>query len=410
MVLEKFKVRIDSLVYGGAGKGRLPDGRVVFVSYTLPGEIVVVEEAERKPHFVRANLLEISQPSSLRITPHCSHYGVCGGCQYQHIAYQDQLSFKSAIFGEQLRRLGKIYSMPSISIVSSAKEWCYRNSIEFHLNSKGRLCFSRARSRILFEVQQCHLPEDYLNEIWPKMDFASNPEIDRIELLVGDEDSALLILYSANPVPPYFETDLPISAVHFSPSGTIVLAGENFLNRKVLGENFCVSAGSFFQVNHHVTEEMIKILLDVLEIQPKMNVMDVYCGVGLFSLFIAPMCNSLVGVESSFTACKDYVYNLNSYDNVELFQGKASDVLPYLDFRPDVVILDPPRSGIEPKALSGLIRLNPQKIIYISCNPATLAADAASLCQSGYQYQTAYLMDMFPQTYHIESMNIFLKR
>ena len=272
------------------------------------------------------------------------------------------------------------------------------------------MCFSRARSRILFEVQQCHLPEDYLNEIWPKMDFASNPEIDRIELLVGDEDSALLILYSANPVPPYFETDLPISAVHISPSGTIVLAGENFLNRKVLGENFCVSAGSFFQVNHHVTEEMIKILLDVLEIQPKMNVMDVYCGVGLFSLFIAPMCNSLVGVESSFTACKDYVYNLNSYDNVELFQGKASDVLPYLDFRPDVVILDPPRSGIEPKALSGLIRLNPQKIIYISCNPATLAADAASLCQSGYQYQTAYLMDMFPQTYHIESMNIFLKR
>jgi 23S rRNA (uracil1939-C5)-methyltransferase len=409
MAQEKYEVRIDSLVYGGVGKGRLPDGQVVFVSFTLPGEIVVVEVAEKKPHFMRANLIEIIQPSSLRISPRCFHYGVCGGCQYQHIPYQDQLALKSTIFEEQLQRLGKIDPVPSISVVVSEDEWCYRNSLEFHLNSKGRLCFSQARSHAIFEVQQCHLPEDYLNEIWPKMDFASNPDFDRIELLVEDEDSALLMINSTNPVPPYFETDLPISAVHISPSGTIVLTGENFLHRKVLEKNFRVSAGSFFQVNRYITEKMIKILLDVLEIQPKMNVMDVYCGVGLFSSFIAPICNQLVGIESSFIASKDYAYNLDSYDNVELFQGKAEAILPYLDFHPDVVILDPPRAGIAPKALSGLVKLNPHKIIYISCNPATLATNAASLCQSGYQYQTAYLLDMFPQTYHIESINIFLK-
>lgn len=409
MAQEKFEVRIDSLVYGGAGKGKLPDGKVVFVPFTLPGENVVVNVAEKKPHFVRANLIEISKPSSLRIPPRCFHYGVCGGCQYQHIPYQNQLAIKSAIFVEQLRRLGKIDPMPSISAVASENEWCYRNSLEFHLNSKGRLCFSQARSHEIFEVQQCHLPEDYLNEIWPKIDFASNPEIDRIQLLVEDEDSAMICLYSTNPTPPYFETDLPISAVHISPKGTIVLAGENFLNRKILEKNFRVSVGSFFQINHHITAEMIKIMLDVLEIQPEMNVMDVYCGVGLFSSFVAPMCKQLVGVESSLVASKDYIYNLDSYDNVELFQGKAETVLPYLDFHPDVVILDPPRAGIASKALSGLIRLNPQKIIYVSCNPATLATNAASLCQSGYQYQTACLMDMFPQTYHIESMNIFLK-
>jgi 23S rRNA (uracil1939-C5)-methyltransferase len=154
---------------------------------------------------------------------------------------------------------------------------------------------------------------------------------------------------------------------------------------------------------------MVSLLLEKVSFSKEMTILDAYCGVGLFSLFVAPLVNRCVGVEASSLACRDFAFNLDAFDNVSLFEGTAEEVLPLMELKPDLVILDPPRSGVERRALDALLKLSPGQIVYFSCNPATLARDARRLVASGYQLAETILLDMFPQTFHIESMNIFIR-
>ena len=234
-------------------------------------------------------------------------------------------------------------------------------------------------------------------------------EIERIDLREGTNGEILLILHSNKSTPPEFETELPISAVHINNSIAFVLAGEDHIEMQVLEKHLHVSADSFFQINSSVLDHMVNLLLNRIKFTRNMTVMDIYSGVGLFSAFVAPLVKRCIGIESSLTACHDYAFNLNAYENVELYEGRAEMVLPMLDVKPDIAIVDPPRGGISRKALDALIKLAPDKIIYISCNPATLARDTGILDRSGYDLESTILLDMFPQTYHIESMNYFNK-
>ena len=405
----EFEAIIQSLVYGGSGMGRLADGRAVFIPFTLPGEKVKARIKEEKKGFVMAEVLEILQPSSQRIRPRCPHYGMCGGCHYQHISYELQVVYKKEIFVEQLQRIGNI-EIPIISqVVKSNEAWNYRNALQFHLSPNGKLGFERSNSHDTLEIQECHLPCSALSETWPQLDFEFLPEIERVELRQGDDDEILLALYSQNSTPPEFETELPISAVHISPQGQIVLAGNDCLRISVLGKSLRVNAGSFFQVNHFIAENIISILLEKIRLTKEMVILDGYCGVGLFSVFLAPLVSRCLGVEVSSSACRDYALNLDANDNVELYEGSAEEVLPLLEVKPDLVVLDPPRSGIERRALAALVKMAPEQLVYISCNPATLARDAKHLIEAGYKLEESILMDMFPQTFHIESLNFFSK-
>ena len=405
----EFEVVIQSLVYGGSGMGRLADGRAVFIPFTLPGEKVKARVKEEKKGFVMAEVLEILQPSSQRIVPRCPHYGMCGGCHYQHIPYELQVAYKKEIFVEQLQRIGHIENPIISQVIKSDEAWNYRNTLQFHLSSSGKLGFERTNSHATLEIQECHLPCRALSEIWPQLDFEFIPEIERVELRKGDDDELLLALYSQNPAPPEFETELPILAVHISPQGQIVLAGYDHIYISVHGKSLRVNAVSFFQVNHFIAEKMISILLEKIRFTKEMVVLDGYCGVGLFSVFLAPLVSRCLGVEVSPSACRDYAFNLDAYDNVELYEGTAEEVLPLLEVKPDLVILDPPRSGIERRALTALVKMAPEQLVYISCNPATLARDAKHLIEAGYKLEESVLLDMFPQTFHIESLNFFSK-
>jgi len=405
----EFEVVIQSLVYGGSGMGRLADGRAVFIPFTLPGEKVKARVKEEKKGFVMAEVLEILQPSSQRIVPRCPHYEMCGGCHYQHIPYELQVAYKKEIFVEQLQRIGHIENPIISQVIKSDEAWNYRNTLQFHLSSSGKLGFERTNSHATLEIQECHLPCRALSEIWPQLDFEFIPEIERVELRKGDDDELLLALYSQNPAPPEFETELPILAVHISPQGQIVLAGYDHIYISVNGKSLRVNAVSFFQVNHFIAEKMISILLEKIRFTKEMVVLDGYCGVGLFSVFLAPLVSRCLGVEVSPSACRDYAFNLDAYDNVELYEGTAEEVLPLLEVKPDLVILDPPRSGIERRALTALVKMAPEQLVYISCNPATLARDAKHLIEAGYKLEESVLLDMFPQTFHIESLNFFSK-
>jgi len=406
----EYTVTLSTPLYGGDALGRLPDGRAVFVSFAIPGETVRVRLVEEKRNHTRAELLQMLDPSPARQKPPCRHFGLCGGCQYQHIAYEQQLVVKTAILREQLERIGGLADPPVTACVAAPQTVRYRNYVQFHLTPDGRLGYYQVDGHIIFPIQECLLPVESLDTLWPQLEFEGMPEIERIGLRLGDDEDVQMILESSNPQPPEVAVeDLPISVVHLSPAGSLVLAGSQSVSISLAGRHFRVSSGSFFQVNSAMAEMMVEHILSGLELSKQMLALDVYCGVGLFSAFLAERVGRVIGVENSLSACEDFVFNLDEFENVELYEAPAEDVLPNLEVKPDLVLVDPPRVGIDRRALDGLLNLGAPVLVYISCDPATLGRDARRLMQGGYQLERVTPFDMFPQTSHIESIS-FWKR
>lgn len=404
-----FVVRFETLVYGGEALGRLPDGRAVFVPFVLPGELAQVRLIEDKRRFARAEAVEILEPAPERIPPRCLHFAVCGGCHYQHMPYEAQLRAKREILVDQLSRIGKIEDPPVRPAVPSPLAWNYRNTIQFHQDPQGRLGYIDARNTGVLAIEECHLPQPLLNETWPRFDLEPLPDLIRLALRQGDEEEILATFYSDDPQAPEFSVDYDFSAVHLSPEGSILLAGDDHVTLTVRERPFRVSAGSFFQVNTPLAAAMVQFLLDELQPGPQDVVLDVYCGVGLFSAFLAERAGQVIGVESSPFAVFDFEINLEEFDNVALYEGEAGEVLPLLELQPDIVVLDPPRAGVEIPALDALLELAPKRIAYVSCDPATLARDARRLISGGYRLQHITPFDLFPQTFHIESISFWTR-
>ncbi len=404
------EVELNSLTYGGDALGRLPDGRIVFVPLGLPGEKVAIRLVEDKRRHARGEVVEILRPSPERVEARCRHYGTCGGCHYQHLPYVAQLAAKQAIVAEQLERIAGISNPPVGQTIASPLAWGYRNFMQFHQTSQGALGLQKPRSNEVFPLQECHLPEEALNTTWPMLEFEPIPGLDRIGLRAGAGDELQLILESKLPETPELSIeDLPLSVVHLSPWGSLLLAGSQFIEIEVLGRPFRVSAGSFFQVNRLVAEAMVEHLLSNLSLETSTTLLELYCGVGLFSAFLAPRVARIVGVEASPQACSDFEYNLDEYDNVELYEASAEHVMESLDMHADIVLVDPPRAGLRRDVMDGLLALRPQQIAYISCDPATLARDARALIDGGYDLVNITPFDVFPQTYHIESISWWIK-
>jgi 23S rRNA (uracil1939-C5)-methyltransferase len=397
-------VLLTTLTYGGDAMGRLPDGRAVFVPYALPGERARVRVIEEKRSHARAELVEILQASPQRISPRCPHFMACGGCHYQHLAYPDQLQAKSAILHDQLERIGGITGFPEPAVIASSQEWNYRNYVQFHLTAAGKVGYLAPDSHNIVQIRECHLPETALNSLWPKLDLEPVPGLEQIGLRLGRDDEVMLIFEGSDPQPPEFSVDLPLSAVYSHPQGAAVLAGDDGLVMEVLGRSFQVSAQAFFQVNTHQAGRMVQYLLDHLPLTSSNSLLEVYCGVGLFSAFLAPHVSQLVGIELSPAACQDFAVNLNEFEHVSLYQGAAEAVLPALEVTPDLVVVDPPRAGLERRVLQAILACQPAHLAYVSCDPATLARDLHHFYNAGYRLRELALFDLFPQTYHIESI------
>ena len=390
--------------------GRLEDGRAVFIPLAMPGELVRIRLVEEKRNFARAELVEIIEASPERIKPRCRHFGECGGCHYQHIPYSLQLQAKEMILRDQLQRIGKIKQPPVEATRPSPDPLHYRNYIQFHLDDQGRLGFEAARSNRVVPIQECHLPQVDIDSLWRQLQIEPVPGLDRVGLRSGYAEQQL-ILESENPEALEFSVeDLPISAVHLGPGGCLVLAGSQAVTFEILGRPFQVSAGSFFQVNTAQAEAMVIYLLENLPLTSESTVLDVYCGVGLFSAFLAEKVSQLIGIEISESACDDFSANLDEFDHVSLYAASAEEALHSVNFHPDVVVVDPPRSGLGWEALAGLLAQQAACIAYISCDPSTLARDSRRLAEAGYKLLKVTPFDVFPQTFHIESISIWLRQ
>ena len=403
------EIVLTALSYGGEAIGRY-DGRAVFVPFALPGETVRARIVDDRKNFARAELVEVVKASPERITPRCPYFGVCGGCHYQHLAYASQLKLKQGILTDQLTRIGKIQDPPVQAAVASPDEWYYRNNVQFHLDQSGVLGFiAAANPEELIPIKECFLPEAALNALWPTLEFEVDSPVERVSLRCGVNDDLLLALESDEVTPPEMETEAGISVVHLNEAGgdCVVLAGDGYIVIEVLERLFKVSAGSFFQVNTRMAGRLVEHLLENLPVTASSTLLDVYCGAGLFSAFFAPKVARLIGIESAPSACQDFIVNLDEFDNVELYEGLAQDILPSLKLKADLAIVDPPRAGLDKAVLDALLRLRPKTLAYVSCDPSTLARDAARLLAGGYQLKKVTPFDLFPQTYHIESISIF---
>ncbi|MBE0410633.1 MAG: class I SAM-dependent RNA methyltransferase, partial [Anaerolineales bacterium] len=398
-------VELTTQAYGGETLGRLPDGRAVFVPFALPGEVVRVRLIEEKRRYARAELVEVLTVSPQRIEPLCTHFTRCGGCHYQHMPYGVQLEAKTKILKDQLERLGKIDAPEVKPAVPAAAQYHYRNNIQFELTEQGSLGFHSRPPGELFAVQECHLPEEALNHLWPQLHFEEGSGLQRVGLRLGSGEDILLTLESDHPQPPDFLVeDLPIAAVFLSPEVMHVLAGDNFIFIEVLERSFRVSAGTFFQVNTRMAAAMVEHILSNLTLEAGDTVIDAYAGVGLFSAFLAAKVKRLIAVEESPQACADFTFNLDEFDNVELYQAKVEQVLPSIEVKPKAILVDPPRSGLDRAALDGILSLLPELVVYVSCDAATLARDVRRLSAGGYRLASATPFDLFPQTFHVETV------
>ena len=403
-------VTLTGLVYGGDAIGRLPDGRAVFVPFALPGETVRISIVEDKPRHALARLEEILIPSETRIEPRCRHFATCGGCHYQNMPYASQLESKTAILVDQLKRIGKLNDVPIAPIVPSPEPWRYRNYVQFQISQEGKLGFNKSRSNDITPIEECFLPESLLDEIWPLLNFDPGTGIQRVGLRLGNEQDVLITLEGiSDGIPELVIDELDASVIHISNESQVVIAGSEYTWLNVFGRLFRVSAGTFFQVNTPVAELMVEAILAELPQKKDLTILEVYCGAGLFSAFLAKKAERLLAIEASSSACNDFMFILDEFVNVELFEAPAEVVIPSLEIKPDLVLVDPPRSGLDRTVLQGILTMGAQKIVYVSCDPTTLARDARYLINGGYMLSQVTPFDMFPQTYHIESISIWIQ-
>jgi 23S rRNA (uracil1939-C5)-methyltransferase len=231
----------------------------------------------------------------------------------------------------------------------------------------------------------------------------------RVGLRVGMDEETMLVLESRTDEAFDFNVDIPIVALQLGPEQTHILSDRFYLEMAILDRAFRVSGDSFFQVNTPMAAAMVEHLLAHLPLTSESTVLDIYCGVGLFSAFLAPEVGRLIGIESSPSAAEDFTVNLDEFDHVEIYQAAAEEVLPDLDVQADVILVDPPRAGLDREVLDAILNLNPPVLAYVSCDPATLARDAKRLSAGGYTLKQVTPFDLFPQTYHIESISFWEK-
>ncbi len=400
------EVTFTDISHGGEGVGRLK-GKVIFVPYVLPGEKARIRLVEDKKSYMRGELVEILTPSPHRVIPPCRHFGECGGCQWQHAAYPAQLAFKEEIVRAQLTRLGGLAQAPVQPVLGMDFPWNYRNHVQFAVDPDGALGYLAARSHRVVAIEECYLLHAYLEDIVAALD-VEWPALRRLSLRAGiNTGDLMVILETESAEQPDLEVDFPASFVWLPASGEAVsLIGNGYIREEIGGRTFRISATSFFQVNTAQTEHLVRLVREGLQPAGDELLLDLYCGVGTFGLSLATQVGRVIGVEESAVALDDAVENAAELPNVEFWEGRVADALPEVEGPVQLAIVDPPRSGVEPEALAALINLAPRRLAYVSCDPASLARDLKALGAAGYTVQSVQPVDMFPQTYHVESVTV----
>lgn len=388
------EVSAEKWVYGGDALSRT-EGQVVLTPFILPGETARVEPVQERPGLIKTKLLEVVSESPRRVTPPCPYFGACGGCHYQEADYEFQVEQKAAILREQLLRVGKIEYSEDIRTLAGPPLG-YRNRTQLHVEGT-KIGYFQAGSHTLLPVEICPISSPKINDAlkalremarerpWPQF-------IREIEIFTNETQTLLNVA-----------TERPLAKRFFEwVAERIPGADAAFVDYKAGPDLFRVSHNSFFQVNRHLLEPLVEAALG--DAKGK-RALDLYAGVGLFSLPLARRFESVFAVESGKSAVRDLELNAEC---AGLKIGSSSKgvehALPSITETPDFVLADPPRQGLAASVTRDLIRLRAARIVLVSCDPATLARDLNALCGAGYGIDSLLMADLFPQTFHIETV------
>ena len=444
---EELELHIDSLAFGGPGVAR-HNGVVVLVRGGLPGDTVRARVRRRKKQHVEAYVVELLEPGPNRIEPRCEHFGQCGGCSWQHLEYEAQLDAKTQHVRDHFERIGGFADPPLSPIIGMDDPWRYRNKMEYAFGEfgDGRLklgLHAAGRYDLIIDVDDCHLQPQVCNELrnavrhigrevgWdayrPRRHQGDMRHFvirtaQRGERLMGIfctlEDNLPDAVSMAQALGDRFpQLHSVLWYVNNARGGQAVagqgavLYGADHLQDTVLGLTFEVSANSFMQTNTFQRERLYSVLLDALEFDGSETAFDLYTGTGAIALLLSGRAQRVVGIESVPEAVADAQHNAeaNGISNTEFICGEVEKIFQDMvrEQSTDVLVIDPPRAGMHKKALAAAIAAAPRRIGYVSCNPSTLARDAAALTEAGYTLHSVQPVDMFPHTYHIECVAVF---
>jgi len=367
------ELTIEKLVYGGDGLARL-EGKVVLVPFVLPGEVVRVEIDRAKNDLSRGRVIELLKLAANRVQPGCEYFGRCGGCQYQHMDYAFQLEQKREILREALRRVGKIEFGGEIGLISG-EPWHYRNRVQLHIQ-EGRIGYFAQHSRDLIKIDHCPIASAKLNESIPKID--AHGITTGLELFTN-------------------ESDVQVNVLDRVPRPALQSLAALGVTTPIEYEGFQVSRNSFFQVNRFLIDRLVECALGEADGE---TALDLYAGVGLFSKKLAERFAKVTVVESGASAFRDLEHNFGP----GAINANVEDYLSALEEAPDFVLADPPRAGLGKQVVQELARLRPPRLTIVSCDPATLARDLHGLAAENYRIEQLTLVDLFPQTFHLETV------
>ncbi len=457
------QLTIEKLIYGGEGLAHLPAdekgrGKAVFVPFVLPGENVEAEAVEERPGFVRTQLKQVIEAAPQRVPPPCTYFGRCGGCHYQHAPYEQQLRLKAEILAETVQRIAKI-ELPASLEIHASPPWNYRNRTRMRVavpqeagkapTSRGgaqfAIGYNHFGSHEILAVEQCPISSPLINRalavLWEEGRAGHVPEVLReVQFFASGDDSALLIEFSVamqekpntafevlaellrarlpelagvvvfpagvqdEDGAPHLRsrgglTKTPTSAEDGQMWGTLCYGVGEITYRTSIG-SYRVSAGAFFQTNRFLIEELVNVVVG--DTRGRLA-LDLYAGVGLFSVVLARNFARVIAVESSPFAVRDR--RVNAAGNVKVVEATTQQFLEKSKkLKPDFVVVDPPRAGMGERISRLVASLGAPQLTYVSCDPATLARDLRVLVGAGYRVRQAHLLDLFPQTFHIESV------
>jgi 23S rRNA (uracil1939-C5)-methyltransferase len=441
-------ITIEKLIYGGEGLAH-HDGATVFVPFVLPDERVSAAAVEKKKKFVRARVERVIAPSPARIAARCPHFGVCGGCDYQHIPYEAQLKYKSEILRETFRRIGRMDWTGEIAAHASPP-WAYRNRAQWKVRPAGDAAhagsasksatpgaqaaaanlgigYFRANSSALCAVEDCPILSPLLLKallaLREALAAGALPKnVREIEAFAGANDSQLLVTATFSGFPSHaaelaakmreFVPEIASLLFHDPTRERMELFGPGFTSCEAGGRSYRVGHFSFFQVNRFLAGDLAS---EVAENDAGGSLaLDLFAGVGLFSAPLAGRFQHVIAVESNPAAARDLETNVaviprapsqgGGSTSVEVRVADVEQFLAKYRGAPQLVVLDPPRAGLTPPIVKNLARIAPERITYVSCDPPTLARDLVAFQQSGYELAGVHLFDLFPQTFHMETV------
>lgn len=437
---EKYEILIDGTSFDGRGVGHI-NGFAVFVPETCPGDTASVRITSVRKSFAVGECVEIIKAAGDRVEPKCTVTKSCGGCQLQHIAYPAQLEGKRLTVESAMARIGGFKDFKLDEVIGADEPFRYRNKVIFHFKANGNdtpiFGFYPAKSIHVTPVSDCLL----CDEIFSRIARAVAEYSKDFDLVIGGTFRNVFIRRSSSTGETVVIASVqvmrlknPQAFVEYirgasdDVSGIVVeypladggyklktLYGSDTITDSLLGLNFVISPRSFFQINRSQTEKLYRCALDFANISDSDTVLDIYCGIGTITLCAARLAKKAVGVEIVSDAIKNAEQNvvLNGIKNAEFFVGAASEIVPQLIERgdhPSVVILDPPRAGSDEKTLAAIVSAQPERVVYVSCDPATLARDTKFLAENGYAVKRSAVVDMFPNTRHVETVVLMSRK